>query len=193
MEWTDEKHGGSNESEIMATGAVSRRDMATQMSSAGGSPKEKLSPDHPTLNPTCNFSSKVEIRDVQVDKGATMTRQSREDGVSVTKKASPETKELALPWDLAEASKNRSRYVQFSIRVPLHDPSLECNFCKVSQLNYSPFKALHSIMNSFINNFNDILFDHFKEVVTMIYLWIPTSRIGCHLPLLSFFLVHFYI
>ncbi|KAL1824309.1 hypothetical protein DCAR_0312367 [Daucus carota subsp. sativus] len=113
----DEKHGGSNESEIMATGAVSRRDMATQMSSAGGSPKEKLSPDHPTLNPTCNFSSKVEIRDVQVDKGATMTRQSREDGVSVTKKASPETKELALPWDLAKASKNRSRLQREEARI----------------------------------------------------------------------------
>lgn len=112
MEWTDEKHGDFKESEIMVTDAVSRRDMATQMSSAGGSPNENLSPDRPTLNSTCNFSSKVEIRDVQVDKGATVTHQSREDGVRLTKKALPVAKELALPWDLSEASKNMSRFVR---------------------------------------------------------------------------------
>lgn len=114
---SDEKHSGSKESEILVTGAVSRRDMATQMSSAAGSPKERLSPDHPILNPSCNFSSKVEIRDVQVDKGATVTRQPKEDRVRSTEKALPETEESALPWNLAEASKNMSRLQREEARI----------------------------------------------------------------------------
>lgn len=114
---SDENHGGSKESEIMVTGAASRRDMATQMSSAGGSPEERLSPDRPTLNLSCNFSSKVEIRDVQVDRGATVTRQPKEDRVRSTQKASPETEESAVPWDLAEASKNMSRLQREEARI----------------------------------------------------------------------------
>ncbi|KAK1383280.1 Terminase small subunit, Remorin [Heracleum sosnowskyi] len=114
---SDEKHDGSKESEIIVNGAVSRRDMATQMSSAGGSPKERLSPDRPTLNPSCNFSSKVEIRDVQVDKGATLTRQPKEGRVRSTEKPLPETEESALPWDLAEASKNMSRLQREEARI----------------------------------------------------------------------------
>lgn len=94
--------------------------MATQMS-PDGSPSGRLSitASSPSISyaagPYSNYSAKMEVRDVQVDKGATITRQSRKDGVRMTKKGSPDVKDLACAWDVAEAAKNTSKYVMSSM------------------------------------------------------------------------------
>ncbi|KAA8547097.1 hypothetical protein F0562_003526 [Nyssa sinensis] len=116
----DEKLDGTEASETMVSRVVSRRDMATQMSPEGSthaSPKGRLSfstsPPSilPPVKPHSNQSAKLEVRDVQVDKRATVIRHSR-------KKHSSDVDGLTSSWDIAESTKNTSkrghRYMKFS-------------------------------------------------------------------------------
>lgn len=98
--------------------------MATQMSPEG-SHSGRLSfvispPVAPLPEDQCNNSSaKFEVKDVQVDKGVTVTRQSRKDGTRMSKKRSPDVKDIISNWNTTEASKKTSKYVPFIMIVML--------------------------------------------------------------------------
>ncbi|KAI3794089.1 hypothetical protein L1987_36715 [Smallanthus sonchifolius] len=90
------------------TGVVSRRDMATQMSpldSPESSPMGRLllstspPPISTPVEPDIHLSARVEVRDVQVDKRVTMTKQSKRHKKRVEKNGSSEVKDLALTWN----------------------------------------------------------------------------------------------
>ncbi|KAK3015464.1 hypothetical protein RJ639_006826 [Escallonia herrerae] len=109
----DDKLDGSKDAETTVSRVVPRRDMATQMSPIGSShtsPKRRSSfsssalPLPPTVELHNKHSAKVEVRDVQEDKGATFTRHSNRHVVRMMKKDSPDVKGLASPWDIAEAA-----------------------------------------------------------------------------------------
>lgn len=110
--------------------AVSRRDMATQMSPEGSqhsSPRCRLSfsPSTPYVHPTVELesvqSAKIEVRDVQVDERVTMTRWSKKhrarfsvkgsDIVDVWKKKDVDA--LSCPWGVSDAAKSISQYAYF--------------------------------------------------------------------------------
>lgn len=91
----------------MVSRVVSRRDMATQMSPEGSTRSSFSIPPSsresaPELNNSC--SSMSEVRDVQVDKGAIITRLSRKQCPRKMKKKSSEFKNLACPWTGAVGS-----------------------------------------------------------------------------------------
>ncbi|KAL8193391.1 hypothetical protein R6Q57_026526 [Mikania cordata] len=95
----DEKIGGNNVNSV-----VSRRDMATQMSpvnSPESSPKGRclLSTSPPPVEHNIHLSARVEVRDVQVDKRVTMTKQRRRSTKRTEKNRSTEVNDLALTWD----------------------------------------------------------------------------------------------
>lgn len=142
---TDEKLDETEE--ILDSGAVSRRDMATQMSPESGfhsSPRGK-SPFSPTHQPLPSNivetegdnSAKLEIRDVEVDKRATVIRWSKRRTSNVNKKGLPHVEDLnknaeeaqASSWNIAESEMNISKYVFFkSYLAPIasveHNPSV---------------------------------------------------------------------
>lgn len=114
----DEKLDGAKDAETMVSRVVSRRDMATQMSprdSTGSSPKGRssFSTSPPSILPIVeshsNDSAKLEIRDVQVDKRATVTKQAKKHGMRKIKNGSPDVKNLTSSWDIAEAANNMSK------------------------------------------------------------------------------------
>ncbi|KAM4117926.1 hypothetical protein ACB094_02G162100 [Castanea mollissima] len=113
--------------EIVDSGAVSRRDMATQMSPECGfhsSPRGR-SPFSPTHQPLPSNivetegdnSAKLEIRDVEVDKRATVIRWSKRRTSNVNKKGLPHVDDLnknaeeaqASSWNIAESEMNISK------------------------------------------------------------------------------------
>ncbi|XP_057491772.1 uncharacterized protein LOC130777416 isoform X2 [Actinidia eriantha] len=122
----DEKLDGTKDEENMVSHVVARRDMATQMSprnsarSSASSPKERLpsstSPPsiHPVVEPHSNHSAKLEIRDVQVDKRATVTKKQ---GVRNMQNGSRSDKELTSSWDISEAAKNMSKLQREEARI----------------------------------------------------------------------------
>ncbi|KAK4346492.1 hypothetical protein RND71_032831 [Anisodus tanguticus] len=90
------------------SGAVSRRDMATQMSPDGStqaSPQERSSSIPHEVKQSKHHSAKVEIRDVQVDKGAPFSGLSRKSWVRKPKKELPDVSESISPWDVADGAK----------------------------------------------------------------------------------------
>uniref|UniRef100_A0A5B6ZR65 Remorin C-terminal domain-containing protein n=1 Tax=Davidia involucrata TaxID=16924 RepID=A0A5B6ZR65_DAVIN len=104
----DEKLDGTKDSQTMVSRVVSRRDMATQMSPEGStrssskerSPFSTSPPSNlPIVEPHSNHPVKLEVRDVQVDKRATVIRQSR-------KKRSPDVEHLSSSRDVVESAKN---------------------------------------------------------------------------------------
>ncbi|KAE7999618.1 hypothetical protein FH972_004026 [Carpinus fangiana] len=120
----DEKVDGTEET--MECHAVLRRDMATQMSPEGSinsSPRGKSSfsptpPSFPSIMETQGDNSpKLEVRDVQVDKRATVIRWSKRQKTYVTKKGLPHVEDFnkhakeaqASSWDIAEAEMNISK------------------------------------------------------------------------------------
>ncbi|CAK9167128.1 unnamed protein product [Ilex paraguariensis] len=114
----DEQLDRTKDAETMVSCVVLRRDKATQMSPEGSthsSTEEKSlfstsAPSIPlALRPHGNHSAKVEVRDVQVDKGATVTCLSRRQTVRKTKKLSPDVEDLASSWEIAEDGKNTSK------------------------------------------------------------------------------------
>lgn len=114
-----EPNDKAKEAESPMSRVVSRRDMATQMSPEGST--------HSSLNGRSSFSTFcasmptattgsqsynsaiVEVRDVQVDNDATITRPSRKQLSRKTKKGSSDVKILASPWDVASTTKNASK------------------------------------------------------------------------------------
>ncbi|PSS30750.1 Remorin like [Actinidia chinensis var. chinensis] len=122
----DEKLDGTKDEENMVSHVVARRDMATQMSprnsarSSASSPKERLpfstSPPsiHPVVEPHSNHSAKLEIRDVQVDKRATVTKKQ---GVRNMQNGSRSDKELTSSWDISEAANNMSKLQREEARI----------------------------------------------------------------------------
>ncbi|KAL4568717.1 hypothetical protein LXL04_024332 [Taraxacum kok-saghyz] len=82
---------------------VSRRDMATQMSPVSSS--QETSP--PYIPPPVegggsggnHHSARVEVRDVEVDKGVTITKRSKRHKMRMKNNQSQETNELSLTWN----------------------------------------------------------------------------------------------
>ncbi len=128
---TDEKLDEIEETNDFS-GGVSRRDMATQMSpeiEVHSSPRGKSPLSHPTPPPfpsnivetQGDNSAKLEVRDVQVDKRATVIRWSKRRTTNVVKKRLPHVEDLnknameaqASSWNVAESEMNISKYVFF--------------------------------------------------------------------------------
>ncbi|KAI4327451.1 hypothetical protein L6164_019911 [Bauhinia variegata] len=87
------------ENEEMVTCVVSKCDKATQMSPErenNSQSSEKSSPTcSKTKGPLSDYFAKLEVRDVQVDNQATVTRWSKRYGTKLTKKDSPQSKDLS--------------------------------------------------------------------------------------------------
>ncbi|XP_009608597.1 uncharacterized protein [Nicotiana tomentosiformis] len=95
---------------------VSRRDMATQMSpdsSTHASPKERSS----GVEQNKQHSAKVEIRDVQVDKGAPISGHSQKSRVRKPSKETPDVTGSISPWDVANAAENMSKSQREEARI----------------------------------------------------------------------------
>ncbi|KAH6799625.1 hypothetical protein C2S51_036109 [Perilla frutescens var. frutescens] len=108
----DAKPDGTKEEALFSHG-VNHRDMATQMSPDGStcsSSKGRLSFSAlPFSGPSLlHQNAKEEVRDVQVDKGVTMARHSKKQGVKKMK-GSSHIQDTILPWNASEASKNTSK------------------------------------------------------------------------------------
>ncbi|KAK1440712.1 hypothetical protein QVD17_06543 [Tagetes erecta] len=102
--------------------AVSRRDMATQMSpveSPESSPKGRvlLSTSPPLVEPNRHYSAGVEVRDVQVDKRVTMTKLPKRHKKKMEKNGSKEIKDLGLTWNPAEEAMELSKVQQEEARI----------------------------------------------------------------------------
>lgn len=100
--------------------AVSRRDMATQMSTDGSthaSPKESSSSNPPGVEQSKQHATTVEIRDVQVDKGAHVSGLSRKSRVRKPKKGLPDVSESISPWDVADGAKSMSKSQREEARI----------------------------------------------------------------------------
>ena len=113
---------GYLEAERGVSRVISRRDVATQMSPEGStysSPKGNSSfsafplPIPAAVEQHNYNSAEVEIRDVQVDKGATITRQSKKLGARRMRRKSSDFKELASTWEISGAAKTLSKYLFF--------------------------------------------------------------------------------
>lgn len=128
----DEKFDGVKDAATDISRTVSRRDIATQMSPEGSifsSPERKpsFSPSSPTVLPIVELqsvnSSKLEIRDVQVDERVTMTRWSKKhrgripgkgsENVDGWKKKAVEAHSSA--WEVSETAKSISKYVHLTV------------------------------------------------------------------------------
>ncbi|XVE87123.1 hypothetical protein DITRI_Ditri18aG0091000 [Diplodiscus trichospermus] len=124
----DEKLDEIKDAEMMITRVVSRRDMATQMSPEGSSgyssPRERSSFCHspPPILPlpaaeNNDHPSKLDIREVQIDDGATIANRSKRHGSRRIKKRVPDFEDFyqnrtaasALSLDISEAATNISK------------------------------------------------------------------------------------
>lgn len=126
IKYTDEKFDGVKDAATDISLAVTRRDMATQMSPEGSnhsSPDRRpsFSASTPSALPIVELqsvhSSKSEVRDVQVDERVTVTRWSKKQRgrnhgksseiVDGWRKNAVDTQSSA--WDVSEASKSISK------------------------------------------------------------------------------------
>ena len=124
---SEDKFGGFKDVGTNVSRATSRRDMATQMSPQGSSRsspnlRPSFSASTPSTLPVTELrtvgSSKVDIRDVQVDEHVTVTRWSKKHRALFTGRGSEKVeswkKELSTQsstWDVSETSKPASKYV----------------------------------------------------------------------------------
>lgn len=127
----DEKFDGVKDAATDISRTVSRRDMATQMSPESSNP---ASPERrPSFSPSSSVlqivelqsvnSSKLEIRDVQVDERVTMTRWSKKhrsripgkcsENIDGWKKKVVEARSSA--WEVSETAKSISKYVDLDV------------------------------------------------------------------------------
>lgn len=130
----DEKFDGVKDAATDISRTVSRRDIATQMSPEGSifsSPERKpsFSPSSPTVLPIVELqsvnSSKLEIRDVQVDERVTMTRWSKKhrgripgkgsENVDGWKKKAVEAHSSA--WEVSETAKSISKFKREEAKI----------------------------------------------------------------------------
>lgn len=103
--------------------AVSQRDMATQMSPKESRRRSSFSPSRPALVPLAeqqsDHSDKSEVKDVEVDKRATMIRWSKRRGMGFNKKGPPDVKDFnenpdqvrTSSFNIAEAAMDISKCV----------------------------------------------------------------------------------
>ena len=145
----DEKLDEIKDAEMMITRVASRRDMATQMSpedsSSHSSPRGRSSFCHspPPIIPlpaaeNDDHSSKLDIREVQIDKRATITNCSKRHVSRRIKKGVPDFEDFyqnsraasALSLDISEAATNISKYVLLhrSLIFVLHPPITKRKF-----------------------------------------------------------------
>nr|XP_043631929.1 uncharacterized protein LOC122603318 [Erigeron canadensis] len=105
---------------------VSRRDMATQMSPVDSpvtSPKGRplLSTSPPPIPspvvPNSLHSSRLEVRDVQVDKRVTMIKIPKRNAKKMDKNRSTEIKDLALTWNSTEGVMESSKLQKEEARI----------------------------------------------------------------------------
>ncbi|KAK6938682.1 Remorin, C-terminal [Dillenia turbinata] len=132
VEFIVEKLDGNKDAATNISRTVSRRDMGTQMSPEGSthsSPMQRsLSPSLPSVLPVVELqsihSSRLEVRDVEVDERVTMTRWSKKHRSRIPGKGSDivdDWKTRAIEarsstWEVAETAKNISKLVSsFSI------------------------------------------------------------------------------
>lgn len=118
----DEKLDDSEDPETEKSHVESRCDMATQMSPEGSQSGRLSFVISPPVVPLpkgqhSNYSAKLEVRDVQVDKGVTVTRQSRKDGTRMSKRRSPDVKDIVSNWNTTEASKKTSKLSKQEARI----------------------------------------------------------------------------
>ncbi|KAJ6919587.1 hypothetical protein NC651_013515 [Populus alba x Populus x berolinensis] len=111
----DEKPEGVDDANNTVDRIISRRDMATQMSpessthsSCRGRSSSPPSTD-PVLEPQSDHPAKLEIREVQVDKRATVIRWSKRPGSRRIKRGQPDVEEfnsnaadVSSSWDISE-------------------------------------------------------------------------------------------
>lgn len=123
-------NGAGKNEETWPSRAVSQRDMATQMSpkdcrcsvsstmgrsSFASSPSALLS----IMEQQSNHSAKIKVKDVQVDKRATMIRWSKKRGRRMSKKDQSDANDFgenamgvsSSSLDVSEAAMNNSKYV----------------------------------------------------------------------------------
>ncbi|KAK9064874.1 hypothetical protein SSX86_016256 [Deinandra increscens subsp. villosa] len=93
---------------------ASRRDMATQMSSES-SPEASPTCMPPRVEPSGHHSARLEVRDVEVDRGAAMTKQSKRHGIR--SKNTPEANPLALTWNNTEGAMKLSKLQKEEARI----------------------------------------------------------------------------
>ncbi|KAI7746918.1 hypothetical protein M8C21_020647 [Ambrosia artemisiifolia] len=101
----DEKNDENGVSRV-----VSRRDMATQMS-------PESSAETSPVEPGGHHSARLEVRDVQVDKGVTMIKQSKRHRTRMKDNRSPEANELALTWNATEGAMKLSKLQKEEARI----------------------------------------------------------------------------
>lgn len=94
---------------------VSRRDMATQMSPV--SSPETYTP--PPVEGVSHHSSRSEVRDVQVDKGVTITKKSKRHKMKVKKnnRVKESNNELSLTWNTTEGAMKLSKYLPLFLSI----------------------------------------------------------------------------
>lgn len=112
----DDKVDDSKESDSISP-VVSRRDMATQMSpddSTNSSSKGRSPSIRSIEEPNNKHSAKVEIRDVQVDRGPPVSRESQKNGLRKTRKDLQDASDSNLCWDVADAERSMPKYVVLS-------------------------------------------------------------------------------
>nr|GMC99258.1 uncharacterized protein LOC109177885 [Ipomoea batatas] len=110
----DDKLDASKVAETDDLHVVSRRDMATQMSpddsihssSKGSPPLPSFPLPVPGVEEQNMYSAKVEIRDVQVDRGASISSQY---GSRKMRRDSQDTNNSFSPWDVVETTKSTSK------------------------------------------------------------------------------------
>ncbi|CAK7337680.1 unnamed protein product [Dovyalis caffra] len=119
----DEKPEGVGDASNTVDRIISRRDMATQMSPESSTHsscrRRSSSPPSiaPVLEPPSDHSSKLEIREVQVDKRATVIRWSKRPGSQRIKRRQPDVEDFnpnaadarSSSWDISEAVSDFSK------------------------------------------------------------------------------------
>ncbi|KAG5018373.1 Remorin 4.1 [Glycine soja] len=168
MPLQEDKFGGFKDVGTNVSRATSRRDMATQMSPQGSSRsspnlRPSFSASTPSTLPVTELrtvgSSKVDIRDVQVDEHVTVTRWSKKHRALFTGRGSEKVeswkKELSTQsstWDVSEtskpASKTRSEEAKISAWENLQKAKAEAAIRKLEmKLEKRRASSMDKIMN----------------------------------------------
>ncbi|CAN4090590.1 unnamed protein product [Withania somnifera] len=115
----DDKIDNSKEPDPISS-VVSRRDMATQMSpddSTHSSPKGRSPSIRSIEEPNNKHSAKVEIRDVQVDRGPPVSSESQKNGLRKTRKSIQDASDSNLCWDVADAEGSMPKLQREEARI----------------------------------------------------------------------------
>lgn len=140
---------------------VSRRDMATQMSpvespdsSPKGRPVMSTSPllIASAMDHRSHHSAGVEVRDVQVDKRVTMSKQPKRHGRRMERNRSTEIKDLALTWNPTEEAMESSKLHKEEARIAawenLQNAKAEASIRKLEmKLEKKKLASMEKIMN----------------------------------------------